>query len=231
MQLHLIRKSLVVLAIGGLLSFVAYEAVTQSRDGASMRPYHKLRRELFDMSRMQDVRVVMLGDSLTEGAPWSELSACPFLINRGIQGDNSAEALSRLDQILLPKPRAVFITLGTNDLMQGFTAQAFARNVGSIVDRLNSERVHSYLSFTPPVGPNYPPPIHERIRQFNAAIETLAPRPGVTLVDFRGPLSSSAGTLREALSTDGVHFNAGGYSIWWNAIAGFVARHCSGEAK
>ena len=102
MQLHLIRKSLVVLAIGGLLSFVAYEAVTQSRDGASMRPYHKLRRELFDMSRMQDVRVVMLGDSLTEGGPWSELAACPFLINRGIQGDNSAEALSI--PIPLPQP-------------------------------------------------------------------------------------------------------------------------------
>src|SRR5271165_596600 len=84
--------------------------------------YHDVRRGLFALSKIQSAPIVMLGDSLTEGGPWRELTGCLYLVNRGIGGDTSGGVLARLDEIIALKPRAVFLMIGVNDISLGVPA-------------------------------------------------------------------------------------------------------------
>src|SRR5438105_5617872 len=78
--------------------------------------YHEYRRGLFALSKIEAASIVMLGDSLTEGAPWRELTGCADLVNRGIGGDTTSGVLARLDEVLKLKPRAIFLMIGVNDI-------------------------------------------------------------------------------------------------------------------
>ena len=63
-------------------------------------------------------RVVLLGDSITEGGVWNELLPELPVLNRGVGGETSAQVLARLD-LVLNAPSAVVLLIGTNDLSSG----------------------------------------------------------------------------------------------------------------
>ena len=90
--------------------------------------------------------VVCFGDSLTAGTGAPEGQSYPdvlarrlgrAVINAGVPGDTTADALTRLDRdVLVHEPGVVCLTLGGNDLMRQVPAdQAFA-NLEAIVRRL-----------------------------------------------------------------------------------------------
>ena len=71
------------------------------------------------LDRVPDVgRVVALGDSITDDLlSWAEiLRACGLdVVNAGVSGDTTADALRRLYGIVLLEPDVVITMLGTND--------------------------------------------------------------------------------------------------------------------
>ncbi|HZV20619.1 MAG TPA: GDSL-type esterase/lipase family protein, partial [Hyphomicrobiales bacterium] len=86
---------------------------------AAAKAYQRHRTQrlgMFSLSKITSAPVVMLGDSLTKRAQWAEITGCPFLANRGIGGDTSAGVLSRLEESLKLRPRAVFLMIGINDI-------------------------------------------------------------------------------------------------------------------
>ena len=48
--------------------------------------------------------VVMIGDSLTDGAEWREIFPDQKIVNRGIDSDTTDGVLARLDEIVSIKP-------------------------------------------------------------------------------------------------------------------------------
>lgn len=93
--------------------------------------------------------IVCFGDSLTygTGAPADESYPARLarhleepVLNAGIPGDTTARALSRLDDdVLSLDPRIVLITLGGNDLKNGVPREQAFANLGTIVERIQSE--------------------------------------------------------------------------------------------
>src|SRR5271165_261445 len=99
-QIH--GAMIAVVAIGIVLVWASIPLRAEQSSQAQFLPSRKLsykdvRRGLFALSKMQTASIVMLGDSLTEGGPWLELTGCPSIVNRGIGGDTTKGVLGRLD--------------------------------------------------------------------------------------------------------------------------------------
>jgi hypothetical protein len=188
--------------------------------------WNEYRRGVFALSKVDHASIVMLGDSITEGAPWAELTGCPYLAERGIGGDTTAKVLARLDEVLKLKPRAVFLMIGVNDISLGVSKETTTANLKAILDRLKG--THVVAAYVLPVASSYGK------RQINSAIaalnETIAGlvtgRPDTTVLDLRPQLRGSDGYLREDFSYDGQHINPKAYGVWRDAIAPYVAEYC-----
>jgi lysophospholipase L1-like esterase len=188
-------------------------------------PYWKERTSFFH-TFSGEADVVMLGDSLTDGAEWREMFPEQRIVNRGIDGDTTEGVLARLDDILLLQPKVVFVMIGINDFADPLrSADAVFLTYQSIVSRLNRSGIRVVAQSTLPCNEakgawKSCTAINVRIRQLNTHLATLT-SPHVTFVDMVPLLAGSRG-LRQELTYDGVHLNGQAYQIWKDAIARFM---------
>lgn len=187
--------------------------------------HREIREGMFGLSRIGFARVVMLGDSLTEGAPWAEITGCPYVANRGIGADTSTGVLKRIDEVLVLRPAAVFLMIGVNDVASAVPPERVVGNVSRAIAKIAKSGARVYLALVLPVADSYKQRINPRIEELNVAYGKLAKMAGVSLVDFTAGVQTS-GYLREELSTDGIHLRPEGYRVWRDAIAPFVDLHC-----
>jgi lysophospholipase L1-like esterase len=189
--------------------------------------YHDFRRGVFALSKIESVPIVMLGDSLTEAAPWDELTGCRQIVNRGIGGDTTKGVLARLDQVVALKPRAVFLMIGVNDITRKIPKDASVENLRAILARLARADVRTFAAYVLPVTRQRKKQVNDSISALNAAFAgVLAEHPSTQVVDLRPLVRGGDGYLREDLTYDGLHLDANGYAIWRDAIAPHVAQYC-----
>lgn len=103
--------------------------------------------------------VLALGDSLTAGAGVSPEQAWPDLlakktgwevVNGGVSGDTSADALKRLPALLEEhNPALVLVTLGGNDMLRHVPEQETVANLGQILDMVKARGAKAVLLGTP----------------------------------------------------------------------------------
>jgi len=191
--------------------------------------YYEVRRGLFAMSKIQTAPIVMAGDSLTEAGPWTDLTGCLSIANRGIGGDTTRRLLDRLDDVVALKPRAVFLMIGVNDVTLGIPRDASVDNLRGILARVTGSGAQAFVSYVLPVTASYPKKnVNREIPPLNAAFAKLiVDRPGITPVDARPQLQRPDGTLREEFAYDGLHLTPRGYAVLRDAIAPHVDRYCS----
>jgi lysophospholipase L1-like esterase len=189
-------------------------------------PYRVLRQGMFALSRIDSASVIMLGDSLTEGAQWSEITGCRFLANRGIGADDSAGVARRLDEVTKLKPAAVFLMIGVNDVASNVPTATIVDNVQQTIDVLTKAGTRVYLTLVLPVGESYRRQINPKLDELNAAYREMAEQPNVSLIDFRSAMRTETGFLRNDFTVDGIHLTPEGYRVWRDAIGPFVEKHC-----
>lgn len=104
-------------------------------------------------------QVLALGDSLTAGngvAPdeaWPSLLAKTtgwHVVNGGVSGDTSADALQRLPALLeAHKPVLVLVTLGGNDMLRRVPQEETVANLGKILAQIKAHGAKAVLLATP----------------------------------------------------------------------------------
>lgn len=157
--------------------------------------------------------VVMFGDSLTGAGLWPEWYGPP-VINRGIGGETTADALIRVHDIVALQPSKVFILFGVND--HGLFIEAVESNMRKIVTELQegSPGTDIYLqSILPPATMDRTP----WILQVNEAFRRLAEEKHIHWVDLYG-LFVDGELIDKKLTLDGVHLTVEGYGVWRKAI-------------
>src|SRR4030095_15794870 len=96
--------------------------------------------------------IVAFGDSLTSGPGLNPSETYPALlekrliqkgyhyrvINAGVTGDTSAEAVSRIDRVLVGDTKVMIVALGINDGLRGLSTAALESNLSTIVERAQS---------------------------------------------------------------------------------------------
>lgn len=162
--------------------------------------------------------IVCLGDSLTAGFGVPFAAAYPTLlqnrlqklgyphkvVNAGISGDTTADALRRLDEIWQHKPSVAIVALGANDGLCGLDLKEMKYNLAEILDQLQRANVCPILA-----GIGIPPHYgHNYTQQFAAIYVELAREKAVARVPSF--LKHVAG-YPELNQEDGIHPNAEGY--------------------
>jgi acyl-CoA thioesterase-1 len=180
-----------------------------------------------------DISLVCLGDSLTAGygatTPGVDDKAKSYpaylqrkinisVINAGISGDTTSQALSRINtDVLIKNPRIVIIELGANDLFQGISLTTTKNNFQKIIDLINDGNRKIYIAkfYTEAVaramadnlGINNYDMQTMLITQYNNMFDTLASSNNAELI---GDIWN--GIWGKYMSDD-VHPNAKGYEL------------------
>jgi lysophospholipase L1-like esterase len=143
------------------------------------------------------------------------------LINLSAAGATTLDAIDKQLPRLTGTPATlVTVCVGTNDLLRGREAKQFAEDYETLVVRLRRPGRVIVVANLPDItsAPAMKGRVDEsltlRLGQFNKAIEDIAGRHGVSLVDLN---KSSGGLLRshpEYFSSDGLHPSDLGYARW-----------------
>ena len=167
-----------------------------------------------------DLRILMLGDSLTAGYGLASGDALPVrleaalrhrglgveVINAGVSGDTTAGGLARLQWALAARPHAVIVALGANDALRAVDPAVTHSNLDRMLAALAERRLPALLAgmLAPRnLGPDY-------IARFDAIYPQLASRHGTLLYPF---LLDGVATVAALNQADGVHPNVAGVEV------------------
>lgn len=168
--------------------------------------------------------VLALGDSLTQGVGASAEAAWPALlaqrsgwqvVNAGVSGDESGQALARLPDLLeAHQPALVLVCIGGNDFLRQKSAGATRANIDAILRQVQAQGSRAVLIGVPALGLGAAlgrPSDHDLYAE-------LAKQHGVPL------LTGAWGeVMREkALMADAVHPNAQGYAQFADRLQAFL---------
>ena len=164
--------------------------------------------------------IVAFGDSLTSGPGLRPDETYPALlqqqitsegrqyrvINAGVNGDTSTEALARFDSAMVAGTEIVIIAIGANDGLRGVPVATVERNISTMIERAQARGINVLLCQmeAPPLGGlSY-------TLEFHRVYTRLAERYKVPLVPFF--LLSIIGNDQLDLN-DTLHPNAAGHKV------------------
>ena len=165
-------------------------------------------------------RVVMIGDSITEG--WKITVPAFFgddLLDRGISGQTTAQMLVRFRRDVIElHPAVVHIMGGTNDVASNrgpVSAEFVLGNLASMAELARAHGIRVIVAAIPPCSrlpwiPEIQPA--ETIRALNVRLEAYAKREGFVWVDYGTVIGDGQGGIRKEFAEDGVHPTAAGYA-------------------
>lgn len=188
------------------------------------------RRQAFAQSVRRDRgAVVFLGDSITHG--WGDDLGGNFptlkAANRGIGGDTSRGVLVRLrEDVLVLRPRAVVLLVGTNDIEQGAAPEMIAANIRLILAAFHRQdpAMPVVLCSVFPSSASKKRPA-DRIRRLNGLLQAVArEQPQTTWLDLWPLFADPAGDAKPEEFPDLLHPNAAGYAQWAGALRPAFAR-------
>lgn len=102
--------------------------------------------------------VLALGDSLTFGYGANPGESYPAqlqkltgwnIVNGGVSGDTSAQALSRLPALLARKPKLVIVGIGGNDFLRKIPEEQTRANIAKIIETVQKENIPAVLVGVP----------------------------------------------------------------------------------
>src|SRR5262245_13588776 len=166
-------------------------------------------------------RVIFLGDSITKS--WGKKS--PFFpgkpyLNRGIDGQTTAQLLIRFRQDVIDlKPAAVISQGGLADIA-GFAGPSslveIENNLRSMAELASFNHISPILVGEPPPadypGRTGPEPVTQ-IVALNKWVARYCASSNFTFLDYYSALVGSHGQMKEGVSDDGVHPNEKGYAL------------------
>ena len=169
--------------------------------------------------------IIMLGNSLTDGAEWNELLNNRHVKNRGIVGDIVQGLYERMEPILKGQPKKIFILSGVNDVSHDVSADSIARATEKLIVliKTRSPRTKIYLQSMLPFNNDvrewkYLVGRDQVVVDGNRLLEQVARRQGVTWINLYPLFVDDKGHLKAEYTNDGLHLMGPAYLIWRDAI-------------
>lgn len=167
--------------------------------------------------------VLALGDSLTYGYGASPAESYPAqlqkltgwdIINGGISGDTSAQALSRLPALLQRKPKLVLISIGGNDFLRKLPEAETRNNIAETIESVQKENIPTVLVGVPHLSVGA---LFGHLSD-HPLYQELAEQYKIPL--FEGAWSEILSD--EKLKSDQIHANAAGYKVFAEKLEKFL---------
>ena len=169
-------------------------------------------------------RIVLLGDSLTagvfDGYPSAILTRklgekfpqCDF-INRGVPGDNTRNALSRLQaDVFEVKPQVVIIFFGTNDAAANdISSEDYKANLREMIDQIGSQKV---ILVTPGLASLARSERNDqKMAAYALATREVAHSYQIPLADWHQVFLKHEKDRDQLLQADGLHYTKAAYDL------------------
>lgn len=175
--------------------------------------------------------MIAFGDSLTAGFGVEPgLSYPDFLqkqldaknlgvgvVNAGVSGETTSDALARVDTILAGKPDIVVVEFGGNDGLRGLPVATTRRNLDQLLEKIlksGAKIVLAGMTLPPNYGTEY-------ITGFEQLYRDLAQKYNATLIPF---LLKGVGGNPDLMQNDGIHPNAEGNRIVGDTVFQYVQK-------
>lgn len=192
-------------------------------------PYYYQRKTAFEQLPVSDGSTIFCGDSITDGAEWSELFGDPHILNRGISGDIAEGVLNRVTEMAIQHPAKLFLLIGINDLAAGSNTTDIASRIRRVIDTLQqlSPQTGIYLQSVLPVNASlnrFPNHTNKKdsILRLNLLLETIAHTQKIHFINLYPAFSTGGGSLDTSYTNDGLHLNGTGYQRWKTVVYPFV---------
>lgn len=183
---------------------------------------------LFFPRRPNENRVVLFGDSRIRLWPTPEFILDYRIINRGIGGQTSAQAIHRVyNDVIALRPKIAVVEIGINDIKAigvledryDDIIQIIKDNYSWIVDQLKGSNIHIVVFTIFPVGDVelfrrmvWSPKIDSAIKEANAFLNSLKSSQ-VTVVECPTELLTVEGRIKSVYSLDALHINQSAYNV------------------
>lgn len=222
-KLWIMKRILVLLMAVATLSCMAQEKPVNPD------VYYARRATLFDLLPVYSSDIIMLGNSLTDGAEWNELFDNCHVKNRGIVGDIIPGFFERLEPILKGQPRKIFIMGGVNDISHGVSADSIVSAMTQVVTTIQARcpkteiYVQSMLPFNNDVRLWKLLKGREQVVvDGNKGLESMCQRLGVTFINLYPLFVGENGKMKPEYTNDGLHLMGGAYLIWRDALLPYI---------
>ena len=226
-----IYKQWIMKRILVLLMAVATLSCMAQRKPVNPDVYYARRATLFDLLPVYSSDIIMLGNSLTDGAEWNELFDNCHVKNRGIVGDIIPGFFERLEPILKGQPRKIFIMGGVNDISHGVSADSIVSAMTQVVTTIQARcpkteiYVQSMLPFNNDVRLWKLLKGREQVVvDGNKGLESMCQRLGVTFINLYPLFVGENGKMKPEYTNDGLHLMGGAYLIWRDALLPYIRK-------
>lgn len=214
-----------------LLMAVATLSCMAQKKPVNSDVYYARRATLFDLLPVYSSDIIMLGNSLTDGAEWNELFDNCHVKNRGIVGDIIPGFFERLEPILKGQPRKIFIMGGVNDISHGVSADSIVSAMTQVVTTIQARcpkteiYVQSMLPFNNDVRLWKLLKGREQVVvDGNKGLESMCQRLGVTFINLYPLFVGENGKMKPEYTNDGLHLMGGAYLIWRDALLPYIRK-------
>lgn len=205
-----------------LLAITSFVSKSQNTFDSSFRfYYYDQKLSMFEMMPDQDKEVVWMGDSITDGAEWSELFTGLRTLNRGISSDNTFGMLYRIGEVAKRKPVKLFLLIGINDIARNIPNEVILRNYVKLIDsvQIQSPNTKILIQTILPTNNVFTQFKNhqnktEQIAEVNNSLKIICQQRGLQLVDLFTAMSDVNGKLDKRYTNDGLHLNGAGYQRW-----------------
>jgi lysophospholipase L1-like esterase len=213
-------------AIEPFVGLIALNKAREKEVKAERFDHYNHRLSIFrSLPNSEESSIIMLGNSLTNNAPWKELFPFINILNRGISGDVIEGIIDRVDEIADENANKIFLMTSTNDLLNDLklpVSEIWAK-YESLIKKLKEEMPNAliYVQSVLPLNPKtkFYEGNNQRIFELNKLLDAAKDRYGYIYLDIASLLSDANGDLADAYTTDGIHLSATGYFIWAKKLA------------
>lgn len=214
-----------------LMTVLALSLVCHAQERKYSTFYYQ-RATLFEELPITSKDIVFLGNSITNGAEWSELFQNKNVKNRGISGDICMGVYDRLDAILKGKPAKIFLLIGINDVNRGTPADTIVSRIGMITRKIkaDSPKTKLYLQSVLPVTDHYKmfqghTSRWQVIPEINKGLSRLAAEEGATYIDLYSHfVDEKTGKMNINYTNDGLHLLGKGYMKWVEIVKPYIKK-------
>ena len=207
----------------GLDQYRASRIAIYTDDFGELKRYREADAALASSAPSENL-VVFIGDSITDY--WKLADSFPGkpYINRGIDGQSTAQMLVRFRQDVIDlRPRVLVVLAGTNDVA-GVTGptrnEDVEANYATMAELARLHHISVVFASLLPVN-NYTGEAkesfalrpRERILALNAWLKDYCAKNGLVYLDYFSAMIDGKDMLKRELSDEGLHPNAAGYKI------------------
>lgn len=171
---------------------------------------------------MNRLKILFIGDSLTEYFDWQQRFPEHEVMNLGIAGETVEGLAGRLNRVVtsINNPDLIFIMTGINNIaMEDYEIIETYRD---IVKNLSSEFKNVVMVIQSILPVRLPWIDNRAIENINQSLEKIAKEFKAEYLDIYSLFIDSDGNpISDYLLDDGVHLSEKGYEVWAKAVEGF----------